>query len=210
MRSKIWMVAGLGGAVLLSGCPGVPYNPATNNDTTPPNIGIRVTGDAPAPTSVWNLTTGTFTTRTAITAVDVGARVPGTAVTPVPVKIHEHGEAAVLATAQDNESGVASLKLDCQRRVYYNYNAGLESNAVLAIKTTQQTNQINNGQAPKSAISQQVFNMWGQMVFPSSQGTPIRAHRVSLTCSAEASNFRGSSVQTQAVLVWAQDHAVQP
>ncbi len=34
MRSKIWMVAGLGGAVLLSGCPGVPYNPATNTDTT--------------------------------------------------------------------------------------------------------------------------------------------------------------------------------
>ena len=204
------LTAGLVCVLLVSGCPGVPYNPATNTDTTPPAIGIRITGDSPS--SVWNTTTNTFSSKVAMQPVDVGARVPGTPVTPVPVKVHEHGEAVLLATAQDNESGVRSIKLTCQRRTYYNWNASsqTEANAVLAPVTTQQDYQLNNGVAPKSGIQQRVLNMWGQMLFPSSQGTAIRAHRVSNTCTAEATNFNGSSAQTQAVLVWAQDHAVQP
>ena len=212
MHTTLRVAAGACAVLLLSGCPGVPYNPATNNDITPPNVGIRVTGDAPAPASDWDSGTNAFKTRTFITPVDVGPHVQGTAFSTVSVPIHEHGEAHVLATAQDNESGVKSLVLTCQRRVYYNFNPSgpTESNAVLEIKTTQQNNQLNNGQAPLSALTQQDYNMWGQMVFSSSQGTPIRGHRVSRTCTAEATNFNGISARTEAALVWAQDHAVQP
>ena len=111
-----------------------------------------------------------------------------------------------------NESGVDSLTLTCQRQVYYNYdpNGPTEANALLLPVETTQDNALNNGQAPLSAIQQRVFNMWGQMVFNSAQGNPRRAHRVAITCSARAKNFNGISVRSKAVVVWAQDHAVQP
>lgn len=208
MRIASWMTAGIPSAMLLLGCKTVPYNPATSSDTTAPVIGIRITGDDTA--SVWNADSGRLIPKVAFQAVEVGAQVLGTPV--VPVLVDERGEASVVATAQDNESGVDSLTLSCQRRVYYNYDpAGpTESNAVLLPVATTQDNNLNNGQAPLSAIQQRVFNMWGQMVFNSSQGTPIRAHRVGITCSAWAKNFNGVSARSQGVLVWAQDHAVQP
>ena len=210
MRIGLMMPARLLSAVVLAGCSGTQFNPATNNDTTPPDIGLRVTGDAQV--SIWNATTGQLTTKIAIAPLDVGAQPANTPITVTSVPIHEHGEATVLATAQDNESGVNSLLLTCQRRVYYNYaGPGLESEAVLEVNKTQQNNQVgSNGQVPLTGISQQQFNMWGRMVFPTAQGTPRRAHRVSFTCTAEAKNFRGLSVRTKPVLVWAQDRAVQP
>ena len=210
MRITTMIAAGCLSAVVLTGCKTVPYDPATNNDTTPPDVGIRVTGDSPA--SVWADTAGKLTQKVALQPVDIGAHAPGTAYTKVPVQVHEHGEASVLATAQDNESGVRSLKLTCQRQVYYDWDSSnqTEANAILAPVTTVQNNQVNNGQAPLSAVQQQVLDMWGQMVFRTSQGNLRRAHRVGVTCSAEATNFNGQTVYTQGVLVWAQDHAVQP
>jgi hypothetical protein len=210
MRNASKVSAILFSAFVFAGCPGVPYNPATNSDITPPDVGIRVTGDAQ--TSIWVADSSKLIPRIAIPPVDVGVPAPATPVTPVSVLMHERGEASILATAQDNESGVKSLKLFCQRRVYYNYDAAgpTESNAVLEITTTEQNNQLNNGQAPKTALTQQVVNMWGRMLFRNSQGTNTRAHRVSLTCSAEASNFNGNKALTKGVLVWAQDRAVQP
>ena len=207
MRTAIRMAAALSVVVLLSGCPGAS---TSNNDTTPPNVGIRVTGDAQS--SVWNSATNQFTTKVAIQPLDVGPYVTGTPVTPTAIVFHEHGEVSVLATAQDNESGVASLVLTCQRRVYYNYDAAgpTESEAVLEIKTTQQTNQPNNGQLSQTALTQQVYNMWGEMLFKNAAGTNTRGHRVSRTCSAEAKNGKGSSARSKAVLIWAQDRAVQP
>jgi len=209
MRITPWIATGLLSAIVLSGCKTVPYDPATNNDTTPPVVGIRVTGDSP--TSDWDAASGQFTKKIALSPVDVGVIGSGTP-SKVPVQVHEHGEASVVATAQDDESGIRSLKLTCQRQVYYNWDAAnqTESNAILAPVTTAQDNQPNNGQVPLSGIQQQVLNMWGQMSFPTSQGTMRRAHRVGATCSAEASNFSGQTVYSRAVLVWAQDHAVQP
>lgn len=208
MRTASWMTAGIPIAMLVLGCRTVPYNPATSSDTTAPVIGIRITGDDTA--SVWSADSGRLIPRIAFQAVEVGAQTPGDPI--VPVLADERGEVSVVATAQDNESGVDSLTLSCQRRVYYNYDpAGpTESNAVLPPVEMTQDNALNNGQAPLSAIQQRVFNMWGQMVFSSSQGTPIRAHRVGITCSARAKNFNGISVRSRGVLVWAQDHAVQP
>ena len=208
MKIASWKIAGVVSAVLMCGCKTVPYNPATTTDTTAPTIGIRVTGDDSA--SVWNADSARLIPKVAFQAVDVGARVPGTPL--VAVLVDERGEASVVATAQDNESGIKSLKLTCQRQVFYNWDpAGpTESNAVLLPVVEQQDNQVNNGQAPLSGIEQQVLNMWGQMVFQTAQGNPRRAHRVGVTCSAEATNFNSMSVQSQGVLVWAQDHAVQP
>lgn len=118
----------------------------------------------------------------------------------------------MVATAQDNDSGVDSLTLSCQRQVWYNYDpAGpTEANALLLPVRTTQDNQLNNGQAPTAAIQQRVLNMWGQMVFSSSQGTVRRGHRVGITCSAWAKNFNGMTARSHGVLVWAQDHSVQP
>lgn len=208
MRIASWMTAGIPSAILLLGCRTVPYNPATSRDTTAPAIGIRITGDDTA--SAWNADSGRLVPRIAFQAVEVGAQTPGDPV--VPVLVDERGEVSVVATAQDNESGVDSLTLSCQRQVFYNFDpAGpTEANAVLLPVKTTQDNDLNNGQAPLSAIQQQVFNMWGQMVFNSSQGTLRRGHRVGITCSAWAKNFNGVTARSRGVLVWAQDHAVQP
>jgi hypothetical protein len=208
MRVASWMTAAIPSAMLLLGCKTVPYNPATSSDTTAPAIGIRVTGDDTA--SVWNADSGRLIPKVAFQAVEVGAQVPGSPI--VPVLVDEHGEVSVLATAQDDESGVDSLTLSCQRQVFYNFDpAGpTESNALLLPVRTTQDNALNNGQAPLSALQQRVMNMWGQMVFTTAEGTQRRAHRVGITCSAWAKNFNGMTARSHGVLVWAQDHAVQP
>ena len=208
MRIASWMTAGIPSALLLLGCKTVPYNPATSSDTTAPTIGISVTGDDTA--SVWNTDSVRLIPKVAFQAVNLGAQAPASPI--VPVLVDERGEASVVATAQDNESGVDSLTLTCQRQVFYNYNADgpTEANAVLLPVQTTQDNALTNGQAPTAAIQQRVLNMWGQMVFNSAEGNPRRAHRVGITCSAWAKNFNGMTARSRAVLVWAQDHAVQP
>ncbi|MFZ6747931.1 hypothetical protein [Undibacterium sp. Ren11W] len=145
-----------------------------------------------------------------IVPVEVGARVPGTA-KPI-ATIHEYGAASVVASAQDSESGIKSLKLICQRTVYYNWDAAnqTEAQTLLAPAIVEQQNQINNGRVPETALKEQLLYMRTQMHFTSSPGTDRRGHRVSITCSAEASNFKGGSVQSQGIVITAQDHALQP
>lgn len=204
-------------ALLLAGCAGIPYDPATNNDTTPPEIGLRIEGQDPAsvyqpnppqdPNQPWK---SDFNPDIRLTPVDAGARVPGTP--NVSVRVHENGEASVLATAQDKGSGIRLLKLSCQPRVYYNWDAvnQTESDAVLPVDVVQQNNQIVNGRVPASGVLQKVLSMHGLMVFRNAAGTMTRGHRVAVTCSAEASNFNGGQVYSQGVVVWAQDRSIQP
>jgi hypothetical protein len=205
---------------LTTGCTGIPYDPRTNNDITPPKISLQVTGQRPdsvyMPTPAVTDTVcypkkGDFCPNNRVTPVEVGALVPGTA-NPV-VQIHEQGEASVVASASDNESGIKSIKLSCQRTVYYNWDAAnqTESNTVIAPPAViQQNNQVSNGRVPASGIQQQVLNMRGQMVFNNSPHNPVRGHRITIICSAEASNFNGIAVTSQAVVITAQDHALQP
>ena len=208
MKIASWMTAGIPSALLLFGCKTVPYNQASNSDTTAPVIGIRVTGDDTA--SVWNADSGRLVPKIAFQPVEVGAQMLGTPI--VAVLVDERGEASVVATAQDNESGVDSLTLSCQRQVWYKVNPTdpTDANALLPPVRTTQDNQLNNGQAPTTAIQQRVLNMWGQMVFSTAEGTPRRGFRVGVTCSAWAKNFNGITARSHGVLVWAQDRAVQP
>jgi len=205
-------------SALIAGCTGIPYNPATNTDSTPPTIGIRVEGQSPAsvykpnPPQDPNLPQKSdFDPDIRLTPVEVGARVPGTPV--VSVQIHENGDASVLATAQDSGSGIRLIKLSCQRQVYHNWDATnqTEANTVITpVDVSQQTNQISNGRVPEIGILQRNLNMHGQMIFRNAAGTITRGHRVAVTCSAEASNFNGFSIQSQGVVIWAQDHSIQP
>lgn len=194
--------------VSFAGCTSVPYDPATSTDTTPPDIGIRVTGEGP--TSTWDPNRNMFNPAVPITPVEVGSRQLGT---PLPsIRVHERGTVNVVATAQDNESGIRGLKLVCQRTVYYNWDAAnqTEAQALLAPVVKQQTNQPGSGGVPAIGVQQMVLDMHGQMVFASAQGNPIRGHRVAVTCSAETSNFNALLVQSQGVVIWAQDRTIQP
>lgn len=204
----------------VTGCTGIPYDPRTNNDISAPTISLRVTGQhpdsvykpTPAPDDTACLPKKSdFCPDIKITPVEVGARVLGTA-NPV-THIHEYGEASVVASAQDNESGIKSINLSCQRIVYYNWDATNQTEAQTLIAppdVSQQNNQASNGRVPATGIQQQLLYMRTQRHFTNSQGTVTRGHRVTITCSAEAFNFRGLSVQSQAVVITAQDHAMQP
>ncbi len=114
-------------AALVAGCAGIPYNRSANNDATPPDIGLHVEGQRPDSTYKPNPDPSDtpclpkksdFCPNIRITPIDVGAQVLGTP--RVAVQIHENGEASVLANAQDSGSGIQSIKLRCQRMVYYN------------------------------------------------------------------------------------------
>lgn len=205
--------------VITTGCTGLPYDPRTNNDSSPPDIGLHIEGQRPdsvykpnpAPTDTQCFPKQSdFCPNLRITPVDIGARVLGTPT--VSIRIHENGEASVLATAKDSGSGVRKIRLSCNRQVYYNWDAAnqTESNAVFPADAIEQTNQISNGRVPESGILQKVLNMHGQMVFQNAAGTPTRGHRVAIRCSAEASNFNGFSVQSDGVVIWAQDRSIQP
>jgi hypothetical protein len=206
-------------ASLVTGCTGIPYDRATNNDSTPPTIGLHVEGQRqdstykpnPAPTDTQCLPKKSeFCPDIRITPIDVGAQVLGTP--RLAVQIHENGEASVLATAQDSGSGIHTIKLICQRTVYYNWDSvnETEANTLLLPDVSEQTNQISNGRVPDTGILQKILNMHGQMIFKNATGTMTRGHRVSVICSAEASNFNGFSVISQPVVIWAQDHSIQP
>ncbi|MYN05315.1 hypothetical protein GTP41_24770 [Pseudoduganella sp. DS3] len=205
--------------VITTGCTGLPYDPRTNNDSSPPDIGLHIEGQRPdsvykpnpSPTDTQCFPKQSdFCPNLRITPVDIGARVLGTPT--VSIRIHENGEASVLATAKDSGSGVRKIRLSCNRQVYYNWDAAnqTESNAVFPADAIEQTNQISNGRVPESGILQKVLNMHGQMVFQNAAGTPTRGHRVAIRCSAEASNFNGFSVQSDGVVIWAQDRSIQP
>ena len=129
------------------------------------------------------------------------------------VQIHENGEVSVLATTQDSGSGIRSFKLSCQRHVYYKWDAinQTESDAVLSPPdVSEKTNQVSNGLVPETGILQKILNMHAQMLFKNAAGTITRGHRVAVTCSAEASNFNGGSILSDSVVIWAQDHSIQP
>lgn len=205
--------------VITTGCTGIPYDPRTNNDSSPPDIGLHIEGQRPdsvykpnpAPTDTQCFPKQSdFCPNLRITPIDIGARVLGTPT--VSIRIHENGEASVLATAKDSGSGVRKIRLSCNRQVYYNWDAAnqTESNAVFPADAMEQTYQISNGRVPESGILQKVLNMHGQMVFQNAAGTPTRGHRVAVRCSAEASNFNGFSVQSDGVVIWAQDRSIQP
>lgn len=213
------MITAATASALIAGCKGISYDPATNTDSTAPEIGIHVEGQRPD--SVYKPNPDPADTQCLpkksdfcpdirIAPVDVGARVLGAPV--VSVQIHENGDASVLATAQDSGSGIRSIKLTCQRQVYYNWDANnqTESNAVIPPDVSQQTNQINDGRVPETGILQRILSMHGQMIFKNAMGTTTRGHRVAVTCSAEASNFNGLSTLSQGVVIWAQDHSIQP
>lgn len=204
---------------LVCGCSGIPYDPRTNNDTSAPTISLRVTGQGadsvynpkPLPTDTACFPKKTdFCPDNKISPVEVGVSVPGTA-NPLAV-IYEYGAASVVASAQDSESGIKSIKLSCQRTIYYNWDAAnqTEANALRAPVIVEQNNQVNNGRVPETALKEQLLYMLTQMHFTNSQGTDTRGHRVSITCSAEASNFNGISVQSQGIVIISQDHAMQP
>lgn len=206
-------------SVLITGCTGIPYDPRTNNDSTPPDIGLHIEGQRsdsihkpnPAPTDTQCFPKQSdFCPNLRITPIDVGARVLGRPI--VSVQIHENGEASVLATAKDSGSGISKIKLSCQRQVYYNWDANnqTEANTVLLPDVIEQTNQISNGRVPESGILQKVLNMHGQMVFQNGAGSATRGHRVAVKCSAEASNFNGFGVFSDGVVIWAQDRSIQP
>jgi hypothetical protein len=207
MKNLMVAIATVVSGALMSGCTGIPYNPATNNDITPPIISIRVSGDSPS--STWDAQHSKFDPAIPLTPLEVGARVSSNMQN---VQVHKNGEASVVATARDDESGIRSLKLTCQRTVYYNWDSAsqTENNTLLLPVFSEQTNHVNNGYVPASGIEQQVLNMSGQMVFRNSQGTPTRGHRVSITCSAEASNFNSISIQSQGVVIWGGEHANLP
>jgi hypothetical protein len=194
----------------ITACKGIPFDAQTNTDNSPPAITLSVTGQSPS--STYNAQKKQFDAAIPIPAIEVGPLVPGMPVTPVSVQVHENGEASVLATAQDKESGIQSLKLSCQRQVFYNWDPAnqTESNTILAPEVREQTHQVQNGYVPDKGILQQVLNMQAQMVFKNAAGTLTRGHRVGVTCSAEARNFRGLSVPSRALLVWAQDRTIQP
>lgn len=219
MRFLKSLTTTLAASVLMVGCTGIPYDPRTNNDATPPDIGLHIEGQRldsvykpnPDPTdSQCFPKQSDFCPNLRITPVDVGARVLGRPT--VSIQIHENGEASVLATAKDSGSGISKIRLSCQRQVYYNWDATnqTESNAVLPPDVIEQTNQISSGRVPESGILQKVLNMHGQMLFQNAGGHPTRGHRVAVKCSAEASNFNGFSVQSDAVVIWAQDRSIQP
>ncbi|WP_296448885.1 hypothetical protein [Rhodoferax sp. UBA5149] len=76
-------------SALITGCTGIPYDPATNTDSTAPEIGIRVEGQRPD--SVYKPNPGPADTQCLpkksdfcpdirIKPVDVGIRVAGTPV----------------------------------------------------------------------------------------------------------------------------------
>lgn len=191
--------------LLLIGCQTIQYDRATNNDTTPPAVGLRLTGTAPGdlaqrpvPAAVAN----------SLTPVETTALTLGTP--PTAVRVHEDGTADIVATAQDNESGIELLKLTCQRTVYSRWDAAsrTESNALLLPETQEVRNQISYGQVPSSAILQRLLNMRQMMRFTNAAGTTTIGHAVSATCSAEAKNFNGQTVYAHAIVVFARDRLI--
>ncbi|XLZ72388.1 hypothetical protein ABT364_10620 [Massilia sp. SR12] len=206
-------------SILISGCTGIPYDPTTNNDSTPPDIGLRVEGQrpdsvykpnpAPSDTQCFPKQSD-FCPNIRITPIDVGVQVLGNPT--ISVQIHENGEASVLANAQDSGSGINKIRLSCTRDVYYNWDAAnqTESNAHFPSEAIEQTYQVNNGRVPQSAILQKILKMHEQMHFRNASNTVTRGHRVVIKCNAEARNFNGFGVYSDAVVIWAKDRSIQP
>ena len=207
MQKRLLLPLCLSGC-LLTGCPHpLPYNPASNSDSTPPEITLRVSGDDASSRFDQQQNKMIYV---AFAPIETHEQTPGT---PVPsIQAHESGTVDVLFSAKDSGSGVRSATLSCQRQIYYNWDAvnQTEANTVLLPEREEKVFQVNNGTVPDFALLQRTLNMRGQFLFKNGAGTVTRGHRVTIRCSGEAKNFNGFNVFSHGIVIWAQDRSIQP
>lgn len=181
MNHAVQWMTGLIGAALLAGCTPVPYNPATNTDTTPPNVALRIEGAGP----------------NAIEATNWDPHNPqnksGSANPNATLKL--------LATATDPESGIKEIKLSVLRTVKYLSSSGLlVDNRMASATVDAKTYALNNGQAPSMGVIQLTVVPSDQFVFMNN-GQAVTGVGVVLEYNVEARNQNGQMAHTERLVI---------
>jgi len=166
----------------LVACTPVPYNPSTNNDTTPPSVSLHVEGAGPNAVEVTNFVPGQPQNKNA------------TANPNATVKL--------LATANDNESGIKEITLKVTRTVKYISSNGGLAETLIATKTLDtRSYTLNNGQAPSLGSIQVDVIPRNEFVFANGNGNTITGVGVVLSYTVEAKNFNGQGSYTDRLVV---------
>ena len=104
MRKALNIITGISIAALVTGCGGtINYNPATNSDTTAPTVNLLITRYGEPNLEVQG-------------RVVPSPKTSGNFGNPAPKK---KSDFSILATANDAESGIKSVKLSMTRTVCY-------------------------------------------------------------------------------------------
>ena len=175
----------LSAVLLVSGmvaCAPVPFNPATNNDTTKPGIVLRVEGAGPTAVEVTNFVPGQLQNKSAVA--------------------NPNATVKLLATATDNESGIMEIKLNVTRTVKYIASNGSLAEARMATRLVDsQTYTLNNGQVPSFGAIQASVKPSDEFVFTNANGTTITGVGVVLEYNVEGRNFNGLWDHTERLTV---------
>lgn len=169
-------------AMTLAGCGNVPFNPATNTDTTAPRVALRAEGAQP-------------------TAVEVTNFVPG-ALQNVHVNANPNAAVKLLGTATDNESGIKEIKLSVTRTVKFIASNGGLAEAYFGTKVLDtRTYSLNNGQAPTFGAIQLTVKPGDEFVYQNANGNTMMGVGVVLEYNIEARNFNGQMSYTDKLVV---------
>lgn len=166
----------------LIACTPVPYNPATNNDITPPNAALRVEGAGQDAVEVTNFVPGQLQNKHAVA--------------------NPNATVKLLATASDNESGIKEITLKVTRSVKYIASNGslVEMQApTRVINSTRYS--LNNGQAPSFGSIQVGVKPRDEFVFINANGNTVTGVGVVLAYTVEARNFNGQFSYTERLVV---------
>lgn len=167
--------------VLLTGCPQVPYNPATTTDTTKPSIALRIEGAGPNAIEATNWIPGQPQNRN------------GTA--------HPDATLKLLATATDNESGIKEIRLNVLRTVKYVSSSGsVVDNRMASAVVDSKSYTLNNGQAPSIGVIQLNVVPRDQFVFLNN-GQTVVGVGVVLEYNVEAKNQNGLWDHTERLVI---------
>ena len=209
MKAIRGIVALMSVASLVMGCPGgsggaggtVNYNPANGLDTSPPTINLLIKRYGAPDVEVQGQNGPSANLST-----NFGDPAP-----------NAKSDFSVLATAKDLESGIKNLKITMTRTVCYTSSGGANAGAPFPTVTRKEANWTNQQQAPTNPSLGETGVIDGRnpdsipggisatnlLVWKNSQGHSDTGKGVSTKWGAEATNFAGKTVYSDAIRVFA-------
>lgn len=196
MRVASRVVCVLVAAVGVQACAPVPYDPATNTDTTPATpVVLRVDASTTVVNSVTGrpeLVTASFEARDRIVGQPQNVR--GT--------VGEDTYLDVLSTATDNESGIREVTVKLNRTVFFiASNGSLASTQFPSIVVATASYTPSNGRLPRMGAANYRTHIGGERRFTNAQGNTLLGTGVVLQYFAEAKNGAGMIAFTDTVTV---------
>lgn len=210
MRGIIHVVAGLSLMAVAAGCGGtINYNPATNSDTTPPDVNLLITRYGQPNLEVQ---------KRVVPSPKVNGSF-GVVGQPLP---NAKFDFSVLATATDNESGIRHNKLSMTRTVCFISSSGNLAQAYFGSVVRKEATYTNQAQAPTQAslgdtgiIDNSIINNDptrpanltddNLLVRKDANQVPHLGVGVSTKWVMEATNFAGDTTYSEVIFILAGD-----